>query len=414
MIRASILVMVFFLSACGPVKFSSSSEEGGNNNTQDTVTVNPDSGGGTTPPTTTPPTTNPQPVTLRNVHYNNAVAAADNKLDIILIVDDSNSMLPDNQKLASKLSGFVSKLQNSNIDWQMCATVTRALPITSTQSAWGASIYWQQNSTPSTSLGLILKRGTPNLSTIFTNTINYINAGWAGSDDERAIKAAYHHVYNGDLRYQPSSGCYRADSAIAYIIISDEDERSIGGDASQQVYSGELKPLENEDKPQVLAAFIKETFGTDRRFTVNSIIVKPNDSSCKASQDAGGAKSHYGVKYAELSSLTGGGIGSICDADFSTNLNLFFDRIQDSLSSVPLECAPHNGSISVTITPSIGPVKSRIEGMNLVFDTPVPAGHTIDIKYQCPDTRTPSSVSTATPVEQGFFAKIWSFITGLF
>lgn len=377
-------VMALSLSACGPVKFSASSEE------------------------------NPTPVTpagnLREVHYNNLITASNNKLDIVLIVDDSNSMLADNQKLAANLSGFVTKLQNSNIDWQMCATPTRALPTASNQYVWGASFYWQKTSTPSSELGIVLKKGTPNLSSIFTNTIEYINAGWIGSDDERAIKAAYRHVYNGDLRYSGNSGCYRPDSAIAYIIISDEDERSVGGDASQQFYSGELKELENEDKPNVFVAYVKEVFGNERRFTVNSIIVKPNDTACKSSQDAGGAKSHYGVKYAELSNLTGGGIGSICDSDYSTNLNLFFDKISDSLSSVPLECAPYNNSVTVTITPNIT-VASRVEGTSLVFDTPVPAGHTVDLKYQCSD-RSPSSVGSATT--DGFFARIVNFFKNLF
>lgn len=389
----SLMLSVSFLAACGPVKFSASSPE-------------------------TNPTTNPTQAStsVRDVHYNSVVAPKDYKLDIVLIIDDSNSMLPDNQKLAQNLSGFVTKLQNSNIDWQMCATVTRALPISSTQTAWGASIYWQASSTPSTALGMVLKNSTGNLPTIFTNTINYIGAGWANSDDERAIKAAYHHVYNGDYHYQPNSGCYRADSAIAYVIISDEDERSVGGDASQAVYSGELKTLENDDMPDVFAAYVRETFGANRRFTVNSIIVKPGDTACKATQDAGGALSHYGAKYQELSKLTGGGIGSICDSDFSTNLDLFFGKIQNSMSSVPLECAPYNGNITVTITPTIGTVKSRIDGQNLVFDVPVPDGHTIDLKYQCPDNRTPSSIGKAVPAmqEQGFWMRIVSFFKNLF
>lgn len=395
--RWASLFLILSISACGPVKFSGSSSSNDN----------------VDPVNTPPPTTSPTPTdTLRDIHYQNVVASKDNKLDIVLIVDDSNSMLADNQKLAARLSGFVSKLQASNIDWQMCATVTRALPISSTQTAWGASIYWQSSSTASSALGMVLRKGQANLSSVFTHTVNYINAGWVGSDDERAIKAAYHHVYNGDYRYSGTNGCYRPDSAIAYIIISDEDERSIGGDASQKYYSNELKPLENEDKPQFFIDSVRSTFGSDRRFTVNSIIVKPGDSACKTSQDSGSAKSHYGFKYAELSNLTGGGIGSICDADYSTNLNLFFDRINDSLSSVPLECSPI-GNVNVTITPSAGTITTRIEGMNLIFDTPVPAGRTIDIKYQCTETRSPSSVASPAS-EVSFFAKIVLFFKNLF
>ncbi|MGE9744807.1 hypothetical protein AB1A81_02860 [Bdellovibrio bacteriovorus] len=398
-VRWASVLLVLALSACGPVKFSAPSKDD----------VGTD--GKTPDPVPTPG------ATLRDVHYNSTVQASDNKLDIILVIDDSNSMLPDNRKLAANLSAFITKLQNSNIDWQMCATVTRALPVTDTTNAWGASIYWQKNATASTSLGMVLKKSSNvDLNTVFAHTIEYIGAGYKNSDDERAIKAAYHHVYNGDYHYNPNNGCYRADAGIAYIIISDEDERSIGGDASQQVYAGELKALENEDKPQVFVDYVRSTFGATQRFTVNSIIVKPGDSSCKASQDAGGAKSHYGFKYAELSQLTGGGIGSICDSDYSTNLNLFIDKIKDSLSSVPLECTPV-GTVNVTITPSIGTVESRVEGQSIVFSTAVPAGRTIDITYKCADdSRSPSSVGgKVTPLkEEGFLSRMLSFFRNLF
>lgn len=389
--RTSLFIAALLASACSPVKFSVPQE--------DFSSQEPPSSSGT----------------FRDVHLRSTLAPQDNKLDIILIVDDSNSMLPDNQKLAAHLAGFVTKLQSSNIDWQMCATVTRALPISATQSAWGASIYWQNSNIPSSDLGMVLKKGTANLSTIFAETINYINAGWLGSDDERAIKAAYQHAYNGDYRFQPNSGCYRPDSAIAYIIISDEDERSIGGDSTQQVYASELKALEEEDKPEVFVAFIRDTFGANRRFTVNSIIVKPEDSSCKESQDSGGVKSHYGFIYAELSKLTGGGIGSICATDYSTSLNLFLSRIQDSLRSVPLECQPYNGNINITVMPNMGPVKSRVEGLSLVFDTPIPAGHTIDVSYKCLDNgRSPASKGAPIAPSLSFWARLKAFFTNLF
>lgn len=323
-------------------------------------------------------------------------------------------MLADNQKLAAKLASFVSTLQTTkNLDWQMCVTVTRALSTGNNTSAWGPSIYWQTNaSSPNTTLGLVLKKGTANLSTIFTQTINYVGAGWAGSNDERAIKAAYHHVYNGDYHYSGVSGCYRADAAIAYIIISDEDERSIGGDQSQKYYKDEYYALENEDKPQVFVDYVKSTFGANKRFTVNSIIVKPGDTACMKTQDAEGSKSHYGVQYAALSTLTGGGIASICAADFGTNMNLFVDKIVDSLSKVNLECTPV-GTPTVTITPALSSLVYRVEGMSIVFDTPVPAGSKIVVNYKCDATRSPSSIGEAK-TEAGFFDKVMSFFKNLF
>ncbi|MEK2689926.1 hypothetical protein [Bdellovibrio sp. GT3] len=401
---AVVPVLLIGLTACNPVQFSAPSVK-----TSESPTPTP-----TETPTTTP-TVSPSPTpNLRDVTYSNTVEASNNKIDIVLVVDDSNSMLADNQKLAAKLSSFVTTLQsNKNLDWQMCLTVTRGLSSGANSVAWGASIYWQTNSaSPNTTLGLVLKKGTANLSTIFAQTINYVGAGWAGSNDERAIKAAYRHVYNGDYRYSGASGCYRADAAIAYVIISDEDERSIGGDKTQQYYKDEYYALENEDQPQVFVDYVKSTFGANKRFTVNSIIVKPGDAACMKTQDAGGAKSHYGVQYAALSNLTGGGIGSICEADFGTNLNLFVDKIVDSLGSVNLECTPV-GTPVVTITPTLASLSYRVQGMSIVFDTPVPAGSKIEIKYQCDANRTPSSVEQPQS-EVGFFTKIMNFFKNLF
>ncbi|MDG0816932.1 hypothetical protein [Bdellovibrio svalbardensis] len=405
------MLLLVGLSACGPVKFSGSSTT----STEGAIPVTP-----ATPTPGVSPTATPS--NLRDVSYVSTVAASNNKLDIILVLDDSNSMLTDNQKLAAKLSNFVTTLQNNaNLDWQACVTVTRALPVGGGNTAWGASLYWQTSATYSPNLGVVLKKGQANLPAIFANTINYIGAGWAGTDDERGIKAAYHHVYNGDYHYSNVSGCYRDGAAIAYIIISDEDERSIAGDASQKYYANELQPLEADDQPANFVSYVKNTFGNDKRFTVNSIIVKPGDTACMTAQDnavdAQGkkSKSHYGTKYNELSYLTGGGIGSICDADFSTNLNLFIDKITDSLSSIPLECTPV-GEVSVTITPTVGVISASVQGMNLVFDKPVPAGRNIDVQYKCNDNRVPSSVNK--PVvkvsEDGFFARIVSFFKGLF
>ncbi len=422
-VQATAFLSLIVVTACMPVQFSADKKSEVVTPLSPTDPSDPGDSRNPTNPTPSPSpspsptptvTPTPSPTPTRDVMKTTAVEAKSQKVDLILVVDDSNSMLADNQKLANKLASFVTTLQNSSIDWQMCATVTRALPITTTTSAWGASIYWQKNATASSSLGIVLKKDSGNLSDIFKYTINYINAGWVGSDDERGIKAAYHHAYNGDYHYSGSSGCYRRDAAIAYIIISDEDVRSIGGDASQQIYAGELKPLENEDQPQYFIDFIKSSFGANQRFTVNSIIVKPGDTACKASQDTGTAKSHYGFRYAELSTMTGGGIGSICDADFSANLNLFFQKITNSLSSIPLECVPI-GNVSVSVSPAVGAISTSISGMNLIFATPISEGHTVTVSYKCAgDSRSPSSVVNPSLDMPSFFLRIVSFIKGLF
>lgn len=311
---------------------------------------------------------------IRHVTYTKAVTASNNKVDLLFVFDDSNSMLADNQKLAQKLQGFVNDLTASGLDWQMCATITRSQVINNV-TYWGASKDWVGY------LGSpkwILKQGATDPYSIFTNTVNQIGAGWANTDDERAIKAAYWH-----MEYAPYSNCYRSDASVAVNILSDEDERSIGGNKSFQYYWDEFKPLEFDDEPVSLVNKVKEKLGAKKNFVVNSIIVKPGDSACMASQDAGGSKSHYGYKYKELSDLTGGYTGSICDSDYSNSLYYFKDKIINSLNSIPLECAPI-GDVAVQITPTMGGVTTAIVNNTLVFTPAVPAGRTITVDYDCP------------------------------
>jgi hypothetical protein len=318
----------------------------------------------------------------RTVTTTKLVTTQDNQLDVQLVVDDSKSMLGDNQKLAMRLQGFVNDLKAAGFDWQMCVTVTRAQQLTAADPTlyWGASRYWSglNGAKP-----WILTPAAPNTYQIFQDTINQIGAGWAGTDDERGIKAAWWHLWNGDVRYNDASGCYRKDAGLATILISDEDERSVGGDQSQEYYAGEYKALEADDAPQAYINLVKEVFGPTKRFAVNSIIVRPGDSACMAQQDTEGSKSHFGTKYNELALSSGGTVGSICDADYSNQLKYFKDQIVRVLGSLPLECAPINGQVTVTIDPAFT-TTTRVEGMTLFFDPKVPAGSNIKAVYQCP------------------------------
>lgn len=319
----------------------------------------------------------PQKV-YRSVVTSKTVAAQDNQIDVTLIVDDSNSMLIDNQKLAGRLNGFVQDLSGAGFDWQMCVTVTRAQQLTSNNPTlyWGASRNWAGTGS------YILKSGTGNTSQIFQNTINQIGAGWAGTDDERGIKAAWWHLWNGDVRYSNASGCYRQNAGLAVVVISDEDVRSVGGDITQEFYPGEYKPLDNDDLPQTYVNYVKEVFGPAKRFAVNSIIVRPGDTTCMSQQDAQGAKSHFGTKYFELSQLTGGGVASICESDYTQNLKYFKDQIIKEMASLPLECQPV-GNVNVTYSNNFN-ATTRVENGVLYFSPQVPVGVTIRAEYQCP------------------------------
>lgn len=317
-----------------------------------------------------------EPNPVREVIFEKLVQTTQNKVDILMIVDDSNSMAADNAKLAQGLQNFVNDLTVSGLDWQMCATVTRSQDVYNNGTYyWGASRNWVNY------LGSpqwILKSGAADPYSIFTNTMSAIGAGWAGTDDERGIKAAW-----WSIEYKAYNNCFRNEASLAVILISDEDERSVGGNSSLEYYVGEYKSLEAQDQPQELVNKVRQSFGAQKKFTFNSIIVKPGDAACLASQDSGGSKSHYGFKYYELSQLTDGAATSICDTNYSNNLNYFKERIINSLASETLECAPV-GDVMVTVTPTMSTLATQIENNKIIFNPAIPAGRTVKITYNCP------------------------------
>ena len=311
----------------------------------------------------------------RDVIYEKLITVTNNKVDILLVVDDSKSMEPENTKLAQKLQAFVADLKTSGLDWQMCATVTRDQDVEDNgKYYWAASRFWTGYiGSPQ----WILNAGAINPYSIFTDTMQAIGAGWAGTDDERGIKAAW-----WSFEYATDNFCYRTGASIAVVLISDEDERSIGGNQNLAYYDGEFKNLEADDQPQELINKVKQKFGVDKRFTFNSIIVKPGDSACMTVLDAGASKSHYGYKYAEVSQLSGGYVGNICDADYSQNLYYFKDKIINSAASFPLECAPV-GPVTVTITSAMSSYTTTIVNNTIVFNPAIPAGRTVKLQYKC-------------------------------
>lgn len=377
------ILLALTLSACGNVRFSV--QENGTPVGPDTdgETVHPDVGGATPTPTATPGG--------RTVNYSTVVPANPNQVDILLIIDDSGSMKADQTKLANRLSGFASLLESASVpmDWQMCVTVTRDQAING-KYYWGASVVWEGYTPPANTLPWVLKKGTSGLNTIFTKTIDAIGAGVAGSGDERGLKAAYHHFYNGD----PDSGvskCYRKGAAVAVIVISDEDERSVAGDCSRlksdmREDPATCKALENEDLPATLLAQAKTIFGSNVRFTFNSIVV--GDATCEHDQDTtpddsgNRSPSHQGTKYLEMSNLTNGGVGSICAADYSANLNLFKDKILNSLSSLTLECSPLPGTLVVSVDGTVTNAYT-LTGAVLNFNNAIAEGKTVALTYKC-------------------------------
>ncbi len=288
------------------------------------------------------------------------------QLDVLLVVDDSGSMSADNNKLASRLQGFVNELQAQNIDWRMCMTTTDI------HYYAGALIIWSGIGSN------ILTRNAPNISQSITDTITAVNGGGqdAFRNDERGIYAMNLAVQKDAKRPTP---CFRPSAAQTVILISDEDERSVAGQSSRS--SAQYKPLEPLDYPNSFIDTIHVTYGNGKKFTVNSIIV--NDSKCEAEQDAQGSPSFQGTLYRELAMTTGGHVGSICDSDYSNNLRYAKEKIVNSMEYRDLTCTPVGSPIIESVVPTVAGLQFSVEGTRLRFSPLIPEGTTVKYNYKC-------------------------------
>jgi hypothetical protein len=411
------LSLLGILSACSPVKFDKavsksvgSTSTNGGGGTVDTGDDTGTGGGGTVPTgddtgtggggTTTPPGTN------THISYSQTVAGAKNQVDFLFIIDASTSMAPEQAKLASKLESFVTRLNALQVDWQMCLTVTHV-----TTNKFGVPVDWAGNTN---ALKYVLKKGATGLDAIFKNTINGVGAGAPGTGDERGIRAAYGAFAGEDVK---SKNCFRTDSSVSVILLSDEDERSVAGILSRVKMNDKTReddwkkagsigshpvamPLEAADLPENLVAKAKTALGNSSRFTFNSIIQKTGDTACMNAQDTAldfgkyctfstGClyPSYEGTQYEKISSLTNGGVASICDADYGPKLELFAGLTTNYQKDFSLKCAPVAGTLSVVVKDSAGVVSPQpsftVSGATLSFGAALKEFTVIDFKYDC-------------------------------
>jgi len=438
------LLLMSFLAACGNVRFSASPSTdgtgttsgvpgndtnnpgpgGGNNNTPGDDGAIPGGGNNTTNPTPTP---TPPPSGNRDVNYSLQVAPAKNQVDFLLVIDNSASMIAVQQRMAAAMGSLASKMNALNIDWQMCWTVTTDMnqggaPVndggthtctgpycTGTYSGgtwyWGVSLPWSNGSY------ILNKAGLSADSSIFTNSIPKVGTGDKGTGDERGVKAAYNHFANwkaGGVRN--TQGCYRAGSAVAVILLSDEDERSVAGDCSRvntalgdkeipacrEYGTGALRVLEFQDQPTNLVSQANAVFGDSTRFTFNSIIADTDACQNQLNQNASFTingiqyfSPHYtGTVYRQASQLTNGGIASLCSSNL--DLNLFSDVSVNTLSKLSLECAPTSITVrtgadkaSAEAAAPMDSSKYSVSGAVINFSPALQQNVWVNLQYHC-------------------------------
>lgn len=243
---------------------------------------------------------------------------ANNKVDILWVVDNSGSMLTKQQNLATSFDSFTQIFLDKGFDFQM-AIVTTDIRATPTGQAG------EFQGTPK-----VITNATPAFSNTFkTNVV----VGSFGDPSAKALDAIQLALSSG-LLATTNTGFLRSEAHLAVVILSDADDND-----STATVDG-TKIFLNSLKPDVFDV-INRTYKPN--YTVSAVVVdtsNPLNAACPMPFEDG-------IKFKNLAAATDGSITSICEADFSSGLVNISKRIAEAITQIPLARTPVVSTIVV-------------------------------------------------------------------
>lgn len=185
-----------------------------------------------------------------------------------------------------------------------------------------------------------------------------------GSGYEQGILAAYRAVERSIAAVGSNTNFVRSDAQLAVVLISDEDESANGP----------------KNDPANFVKFIQTSFNGQKAMSFHAIIARPGDKACLS-----GEGYSAGFRYEQLSKMTGGVIGDVCATDYAAQVQGIAEGVRKTLKSITLTCAPVVDSMRSILVLKDGQVYNgthRVQGLNLVFDSMLPAGN-YEVVYSC-------------------------------
>jgi len=310
------------------------------------------------PPVLPPPLPPPQPpVVVPKTAESFKLKDFYRKLDVLFVVDNSISMADDQAKLGQRIQSFLSVI--NGLDWQIAVTTTDV-------SNGPHGLKGGFLSTDSSG-NKILKPTTSDYAKKFFNTVvrkESLNCSGpkptesCASNDEQPLKA----IIMSTQKSQNKS-FFRDQAHLVTIVLSDEDEMS---DAPSKA-----------TRAEEVVRGVQDAFGSDKKYSNYGIVIRPGDSECLRKNNMG----EYATRVADLTALTGGHLGSLCDDDFGPSLSKIAKSVIEKTQQLELANEPKEGSIEVSFIPESQAIKYEISGKKILLLSPPSDGVEIVVKY---------------------------------
>ncbi|QAT86723.1 putative lipoprotein [Corallococcus coralloides] len=303
------------------------------------------------------------------------VQQAEARVDVLFVVDNSGSMMEEQQSLGENFAAFLSAATAAQVDYRIGVTTTGLDPSPGGWSECPGGALGGENGRlfpVDGSSPRIITPETPGASGVFaTNTLVGV-CHW----NEQGLDATYRALsdpllYNLDDPRTPQSGdgnggFLREDAKLAIIVLSDEEDFSSQPVAFYETY---LLALKGNDPSKV---------------SFNAVVGPEDLTTCTTSSSSGS-------RYMELARKLNGVVDSICTPNWAASLEKLSESAFGPNRAFPLSELPEDpGAIAVRVDglPVTDGWSYDARGNAVVFDrlrAPAP-GSVVEVTYPlgCP------------------------------
>jgi hypothetical protein len=283
---------------------------------------------------------------------------SNNKVDILLIDDNSASMEYEQKSMAKRMATFLSVLKG--LEWRIAITTTDPA-----DGTWGDGRLLEMKG-----MGKQYYIGSDmepkKAQKALEDTIQRTEMG---NSSEQGIYATYRAIERSFDAKNPHAQFFRGEANFAAVVISDENESN-----------NQMRNI-----PENLLSYVNQVWPT-KNFAFHSIITKSGDTQCKSTNGYS-----YGTVYEKMSKLTGAGmvggpiIGSVCAEDYGSQLTGIGDSVQAMQKMIDLDCPPLGNADSSVVVEYNGnnyTAPYLVQGTRMVFSSNLPVGKYV-LQYNC-------------------------------
>ncbi|MBY0385350.1 hypothetical protein K2X05_09345 [bacterium] len=305
-----------------------------------------------------------------------------NKADILIVIDNSGSMRTEQANMASRFATFIDQL--SSLDWRISIVTTDMSG--NAYKKDGRFLIFDKTAFNTTN-----QDGTLNVVPDFYYIHSSMNLAAAkdsfgktiqrpaneGSGAEQGIAASLKAIQRSQdpvtiVESIPNRDFFRSDAVLSVLVVTDANETNNSGTQIQNTPQNWVNRV--------------QAIWPSKPFVFNSIVVRSGDSACLAIN----GNEDYGVSYETLSGMTGGAIGTVCAADYGSQLQAMGQAVVNLRRNVNLSCAPVNQNkngtllddVIVTLASGANAMVAAISGQTVTLANDLPTGtHRLD--YWC-------------------------------